>query len=86
MTEQPSLDFTSGYVQRSIAQLPKQGSKGPWRLYQNYALDIVTLRYGKVDDWVMQYSYAEPDPWPGCVRGRPMRYFAYTWPLANCST
>jgi hypothetical protein len=56
VTELPSLDFSSGYVQRSIAKLPKQGSKRPWRLYQNYALDIVTLRYGKVDDGVMEYS------------------------------
>jgi monooxygenase len=56
ITELPSLDFSSGYVQRSIAKLPKQGSKRPWRLYQNYALDIVSLRYGKVDDGVMQYS------------------------------
>ena len=32
------------------------GEKRPWRLYQNYALDIVTLRYGKIDDGVMQYS------------------------------
>jgi cation diffusion facilitator CzcD-associated flavoprotein CzcO len=52
----PSLDFSSGYVQRSIAKLPKQGSKRPWRLYQNYALDVVSLRFGKVDDGVMRYS------------------------------
>ena len=52
----PSLDFTSGYVQRAIAKMPKQGSKRPWRLYQNYALDIVTLRFGTVDDGVMRYS------------------------------
>ncbi len=52
----PSLNFTSGYVQRSIAKMPKQGSKRPWRLYQNYALDIVSLRFGKVDDGVMRYS------------------------------
>jgi monooxygenase len=56
VTELPSLDFTSGYVQRSIAKLPKQGSKRPWRLYQNYALDIVSLRFGKVDDGVMRFS------------------------------
>jgi monooxygenase len=56
IAERPSLNFTSGYVQRSIAKMPKQGSKRPWRLYQNYALDIVTLRFGKVDDGVMQYS------------------------------
>ena len=56
VTEVPWLDFTSGYVQRAIAKMPKQGSKRPWRLYQNYALDIVTLRFGKVDDGVMKYS------------------------------
>jgi monooxygenase len=56
VTELPSLDFSSGYVQRAIAKMPKQGSKRPWRLYQNYALDIVTLRFGTVDDGVMKYS------------------------------
>jgi monooxygenase len=56
ITEMPSLNFSSGYVQRSIAKMPKQGSKRPWRLYQNYALDIVTLRFGNVDDGVMRYS------------------------------
>jgi cation diffusion facilitator CzcD-associated flavoprotein CzcO len=54
--ELPALEFSSGYVQRAIAKMPKQGSKRPWRLYQNYALDIVTLRFGKVDDGVMKYS------------------------------
>ncbi|HET7887236.1 MAG TPA: NAD(P)/FAD-dependent oxidoreductase [Bradyrhizobium sp.] len=52
----PALEFSSGYVQRAIATLPKQGSKRPWRLFQNYALDIVALRFGRVDDGVMKYS------------------------------
>jgi monooxygenase len=56
VAELPALEFSSGYVQRAIAQMPKQGSKRPWRLYQNYALDIVSLRFGKVDDGVMKYS------------------------------
>lgn len=56
VTEENWLDFTSGYVQRSVAKMPKQGSKRPWKLYQNYALDIVTLRLGKVDDGVMVYE------------------------------
>jgi len=56
ISELPWLDFSSGYVQRAVAKMPKQGSKRPWRLYQNYALDIVSLRFGKVDDGVMQYS------------------------------
>lgn len=56
VTEAPWLDFTSGYVQRAVAKFPRQGSKRPWKLYQNYALDIVTLRFGTIDDGVMQYS------------------------------
>ena len=54
--EAPWIDFTSGYVQRSIAKFPKQGTKAPWRLYQNYALDLLNLRFASVDDGVMRFS------------------------------
>ena len=37
-----SLAFSSGYLLRSMAKFPKQGSRRPWRLHQNYALDIVS--------------------------------------------
>ena len=50
MKEAPLMDFTSGYVQRELANLPKQGSKAPWKLYQNYILDLFTLRYRSVTD------------------------------------
>jgi monooxygenase len=56
MPEQPFIDFSSSYVQRSIDKFPKQGAKAPWRLYQNYALDILTLRFGSVTDEVMEFS------------------------------
>jgi cation diffusion facilitator CzcD-associated flavoprotein CzcO len=56
ISEQPFIDFTSSYVQRSIDQFPKQGSKAPWRLYQNYALDILTLRFGSIEDGAMEFS------------------------------
>lgn len=46
----PFLDFTSGYVTRAMARFPKQGDKSPWRLHQNYARDLLTLRFGSVDD------------------------------------
>ena len=49
MTTQPFVDFSSGYIQRAVAQLPRQGTKKPWKLNQNYALDLMTLRYGSVD-------------------------------------
>jgi cation diffusion facilitator CzcD-associated flavoprotein CzcO len=48
--EEPLLDFNSGYVLRSIAELPKQGTKEPWKLRQNYPLDLRSLRFGPVDD------------------------------------
>ena len=54
--EEPWLDFTSGYVQRAIAQFPKQGSKAPWKLHQNYARDLMNLRFSRVDDGVMEFS------------------------------
>ncbi len=56
VVEQPFIDFSSGYVLRSIDKFPKQGSKAPWRLHQNYALDILNLRFGSVDDGVMEFS------------------------------
>ena len=54
--EAPFLDFTSGYVQRALHMLPKQGARKPWKLYQNYALDMAALRFGTVDDGVMQFT------------------------------
>jgi monooxygenase len=50
VTAMPLIDFSSGYVQRSIAQLPKQGSRRPWKLFQNYALDLFTLKFGSIED------------------------------------
>lgn len=48
--EIPFLDFTSGYVKRALTVLPRQGARRPWRLYQNYLLDLLTLRFGRIED------------------------------------
>jgi len=53
---QPFIDFSSSYVLRHIEEFPKQGSKAPWRLYQNYALDILSLKFGAIEDGAMQFS------------------------------
>jgi cation diffusion facilitator CzcD-associated flavoprotein CzcO len=58
--EAPFLDLTSGYVQRSIHLFPKQGSKVPWRLHQNYARDLLLLGRGSVEDGVMEFSNPAP--------------------------
>ncbi len=53
---QPFLTFTSGYVRRALAILPKQGSRRPWAVYQNYLLDLFNLRYGRIADGVIEFS------------------------------
>jgi len=58
LVEVPAIDFSSGYIQRASAILPKQGSKRPWRLHQNYALDMAALRFGRVDDGTMEFGRA----------------------------
>jgi cation diffusion facilitator CzcD-associated flavoprotein CzcO len=56
--EEPIIDFTSGYVQRALHTLPRQGSKTPWRLHQNYVRDLSMLRFGRVDDGTMEFRAA----------------------------
>jgi cation diffusion facilitator CzcD-associated flavoprotein CzcO len=58
VAELPFIDFSSGYVQRSIEKFPKQGSKPPWRLYQNYPLDILGLKFGAIEDGALEFSGA----------------------------
>jgi hypothetical protein len=36
--------------------MPRQGSKKPWRLYQNYVRDLIMLRYGSINDAALQFS------------------------------
>ena len=55
---EPILTFTSGYVQRGLAMLPKQGHRKPWRLDQNYLLDVMTLRFKPIDDGVLSFGRA----------------------------
>lgn len=53
---QPWVDFSSGYIQRSLDQFPVQGSSTPWRLNQNYLRDLLALRFGTLQDGVLQFS------------------------------
>jgi cation diffusion facilitator CzcD-associated flavoprotein CzcO len=55
---EPLIGLRSGYVLRSIDSLPKQGSKAPWRLHQNYPLDVLLLRHGALNDEALEFSRA----------------------------
>jgi len=54
--ERPLMDFTPGYVLRALDSLPKAGAKSPWKLKQNYFLDIRMIRQGKVDDEALHFT------------------------------
>jgi monooxygenase len=44
----PILNLSSGYVRRAEGTLPKQGSRAPWDVRQNYVQDLVRSRLTRV--------------------------------------
>jgi monooxygenase len=52
----PFLNINSGYVERAQSVLPQQGIKRPWRVYQNYFKDMMTTRFGKIEDDVLEFD------------------------------
>jgi hypothetical protein len=52
---EPWLNLSSGYILRVADKLPKQGSKTPWKLHQNYVKDVMSLKFGSLDDGVMRF-------------------------------
>ena len=57
--EAPFLTFSSGYVQRAKDVTPKQGDKAPWKLYMNFLLDTLAIRYGEIADGTLKMSGAK---------------------------
>jgi hypothetical protein len=39
-----------------VTGLPKQGRKAPWRVYQNYVRDLLSLKWAPVDDGALEFS------------------------------
>jgi cation diffusion facilitator CzcD-associated flavoprotein CzcO len=56
VARRPLLDFGAGYVQRSVHEWPRQGSRFPWSLAMNYAQDTKNLRHGAVADPALRFS------------------------------
>jgi cation diffusion facilitator CzcD-associated flavoprotein CzcO len=48
--------FSSGYMQRSIQEWPKQGAGAPWRAHQSYFADLASLRFGPIEDGVLELA------------------------------
>jgi cation diffusion facilitator CzcD-associated flavoprotein CzcO/short-subunit dehydrogenase len=55
LQREPLLELTSGYVQRASALLP-QRAQFPWRTHDNYFLDLIALRTGRIDDGTLKFA------------------------------
>ncbi|HEY9092122.1 NAD(P)/FAD-dependent oxidoreductase [Parasphingorhabdus sp.] len=53
--EDELFDFSSGYILRSINELPRNGKEMPWKLNQDYLFDKKVLLKWPVDDGVIQF-------------------------------
>jgi hypothetical protein len=58
MEAKPLLNLTSGYIARAAADLPKQGPGSPWLIRQNYILDMLTMKLGRVEDGILKFGVA----------------------------
>ncbi len=56
MDTRPLLDFSAGYVLRSIGQLPRQGARAPWNLPMSYSVDVKQLRHAPVADPNLRFT------------------------------
>lgn len=59
--------FTPGYIQRAIGEWPMQGARSPWRVYQNYLLDMISLKWSPIDRHALEFS----NPPNGCTPTAP---------------
>jgi monooxygenase len=62
LEERPLLGLNSGYVLRATPSLPKQSTKRPWLVRQNYFFDLFTMRLSKLEDGILQFEKLCPAP------------------------
>jgi len=60
MPTRPLLDLNSGYVVRASASLPKQSGRKPWLIKQNYILDMLTMKFGRMEDGILKFTSVIP--------------------------
>ena len=60
----PLLNLTSNYVLRAASHLPKQAEENPWLIRQNYLLDVLTMKLGRLEDGILQFDVPASAPSP----------------------
>jgi cation diffusion facilitator CzcD-associated flavoprotein CzcO len=56
--------LTSGYIQRGDAVMPRQGTRGPWKVVNNYYRDRKFLRKGMIEDGILEFGTRRPEVRP----------------------
>ncbi|WP_338673566.1 NAD(P)/FAD-dependent oxidoreductase [Streptomyces sp. SCSIO 30461] len=56
MPNQPMMQLTAGYVQRSVDHMPRQGPAAPWEMSKDYKTDWKLLRKGPITDSALHFS------------------------------
>ncbi len=56
ISEEPMIDFNAGYVLRALDSTPKQGSQKPWKLHQNYPLDVLNFKYSSLKSEALDFK------------------------------
>jgi monooxygenase len=52
----------AGYIARAVSTLPRQGSKAPWLVMNNYLADRVHLRKSQFEDGILRFDNKESQP------------------------
>ncbi|MCT9094010.1 NAD(P)/FAD-dependent oxidoreductase [Streptomyces sp. ASQP_92] len=52
--------LTSGYIARADKAMPRQGTRDPWRLWNNYYRDRVMLRSAPIEDAALRFAKTGP--------------------------
>jgi hypothetical protein len=56
IAEEPMMGLTSGYMQRARDTMPRQSTRNPWKMHQNYLRDLLSLRFSSVHDGTMEFT------------------------------
>jgi len=67
MPTRPLLDFDAGYVKRAASELPRQGTRPPWRTTMSYWDDVAALQESPVENEALRFA---PAPAPARVEAR----------------
>ena len=71
LEEDDIFDFSSGYIQRSKAIMPKNAVNFPWRLNQDYRVDRKQMKSDPIDDGILHFKALPHAPADDAAPARP---------------